>query len=78
MAQDAHGEICSKTMAKKLKVALVDQDMSQADLAQLVGVSQQTVSAWVNGSADRMSVENAVKVAKALDWPLDELFGKEG
>ena len=61
-------------VGKNIKTALVDSEMTQADLAQLVGVSPQTVNAWCNGNAD-MSFEKAQRVAKALGWPLDELAG---
>ena len=64
-----------KIIGKNIKVALVDNEMTQADLAQAVGVSTQTVNAWCNGKTD-MSFESAQKVAKAVGWPLDELAGR--
>lgn len=62
-------------VGSKIAVALVDQEMTQADLAQVVGVTPSTVSQWVSGEK-RISLDNAIKVSNALGWPLDELLGR--
>lgn len=62
-------------IGRNIKVALIDAGMTQAELAQVVGVDAGTVNAWCNGNND-MSFSKAQKVAKAVGWSLDELAGR--
>ncbi len=57
-----------QTIARRLR----DLYLSQADLARLVGVSQQTVSKWVKGEA-RPRPERLADLADAVDVPAREL-----
>ena len=43
----------------------------------LIGVSTYTVKEWCGGRCG-MSLENAVAVCDALDWPLDRLVVRRG
>lgn len=49
-------------------------EMTQADLAARVGVTRQTIIAIEQGKYSP-SLEAAFRIARALDAPLDEVFG---
>lgn len=51
--------------------------LTQADLADRVGVSRTAVASWERG-ATRPDGERIPAVARALDKPLDEIFPREG
>ncbi|WP_297819735.1 helix-turn-helix transcriptional regulator [uncultured Lactobacillus sp.] len=57
----------------KLKAARAGKDLSQEDLAQLVGVSRQTISAIEKGNYNP-SVNLCIGICQALDKTLDDLF----
>jgi putative transcriptional regulator len=52
-------------------------EMTQADLAAQVGVTRQTIIAIEQGKYSP-SLEAAFRIARALDAPLDEVFGFDG
>ncbi len=56
-----------------LKSARAAKDLSQQDLADLVGVSRQTISAIEKGDYNP-TIRLCVAICKALDKTLDELF----
>ena len=56
-----------------LKSARAAKDLSQQDLADLVGVSRQTISAIEKGDYNP-TIKLCVAICKALDKTLDELF----
>ena len=60
----------------KLKAARAGKDLSQQDLADLVGVSRQTISAIEKGDYNP-TINLCVKICKALGKTLDELFWEE-
>ncbi len=49
-------------------------EMTQAELARRIGVTRQTVIAIEQGRYSP-SLEAAFKIARALDVPLDQVFG---
>ncbi|MBE7008905.1 MAG: helix-turn-helix transcriptional regulator [Ruminococcaceae bacterium] len=57
----------------KLKSARAAKDLSQQQLADLVGVSRQTVNAIEKGDYNP-TINLCVAICKALDKTLDELF----
>lgn len=57
----------------KLKAARAEKDLSQQALAELVGVSRQTVNAIERGDYNP-TVKLCIAIAKALGKTLDELF----
>ena len=57
----------------KLKAARAGRDLSQQDLADLVGVSRQTISSIEKGDYNP-TIRLCVAICKALDRTLDELF----
>lgn len=65
-------------MAKNLsvKVARVQKDMTQKDLAAAVGVSRQTINAIEQGEYNP-TIKLCRAICRALNKTLDELFGED-
>ena len=57
----------------RLKSARAAKDLSQDDLAKIVGVSRQTISAIEKGDYNP-TINLCVAICKALDKTLDEIF----
>ena len=57
----------------KLKAARAAKDLSQEELAQIVGVSRQTVNAIEKGDYNP-TIRLCIAICKALGKTLDELF----
>lgn len=60
----------------QLKSARALKDLSQQDLADLVGVSRQTISAIEKGDYNP-TINLCISICKALDKTLDELFWED-
>ena len=60
----------------KLKAARAAKDLSQADLAQLCGVSRQTINAIEKGDYNP-TINLCIAICRALGRTLDELFWEE-
>lgn len=60
----------------RLKSARAAKDLSQQQLAELVKVSRQTISAIEKGDYNP-TINLCVAICKALDKTLDELFWEE-
>lgn len=60
----------------KLKSARAAKDLSQGDLAKLVGVTRQTIGMIETGDYNP-SLKLCISICKALDKTLDELFWEE-
>ena len=60
----------------KLKAARAAKDLSQEALAQIVGVSRQTVNAIEKGDYNP-TIKLCIAICRALDKTLDELFWEE-
>ncbi|BBC55785.1 MAG: helix-turn-helix transcriptional regulator [Streptococcus mutans] len=60
----------------RLKAARAGKDLSQQALADLVGVSRQTITAVEKGDYNP-TINLCIKICKALDKSLDELFWEE-
>ena len=60
----------------RLKSARAAKDLSQQQLAELVKVSRQTVSAVEKGDYNP-TINLCIAICKALDKTLDELFWEE-
>ena len=61
---------------KKLKLARLERDMSQADLAQAVGVTRQTIGLIESGNYNP-TLKLCVAICQALGTTLNDLFGEE-
>lgn len=57
----------------KMKAARAGKDLSQQELAEIVGVSRQTISAIEKGNYNP-SVNLCISICKSLDKTLDDLF----
>jgi putative transcriptional regulator len=60
----------------KLKVARVEHNLTQAELAEKVGVTRQTIGLIENGRYNP-TLHLCVAIAKALDKTLNDLFWEE-
>lgn len=61
---------------KKLKLARLERDMSQADLAQAVGVTRQTIGLIESGNYNP-TIKLCVAICQALGKTLNDLFWEE-
>ena len=60
----------------RLKVARAERDMSQAELAKLVGVTRQTINQIESGEYNP-TIKLCMSICKALNKTLDQLFWEE-
>ena len=60
----------------KLKAARAAKDLSQEQLAQLVGVTRQTIG-MIEAGNNNPTLNLCIAICKALDRTLDELFWEE-
>jgi putative transcriptional regulator len=60
-------------MKNRLKVLRAERDWSQADLADRLAVSRQTVNAIETGKYDP-SLELAFRLAQLFNQPIEEIF----
>jgi len=60
-------------MNNRLKVLRAERDWSQAHLAELLGVSRQTVNALETGRYDP-SLPLAFKIARVFEQPIESIF----
>ena len=63
-------------MKNRLKVLRAERDWSQADLAERLAVSRQSVNAIETGKYDP-SLPLAFKIAKLFDLPVEAIFQAE-
>lgn len=59
-----------------MKLARIEYDMNQGDLAKAVGVTRQTIGMIESGNYNP-SLKLCVSICKALNKTLDELFWEE-
>lgn len=62
-----------KVLGKKIKLARVELDMTQTDLADKIGAKQKSVSRYENG-ASTPSLETMVKISKVLRKSVDHFL----
>lgn len=63
-------------MDNRLKVLRAERNWSQADLAQQLGVSRQTVNALETGRYDP-SLPLAFKIARVFAQPIESIFSEQ-
>lgn len=61
---------------KRMKLARLEREMSQEDLAQAVGVTRQTISMVESGKYNP-TLKLCVAICRALGRTLDELFWED-
>jgi putative transcriptional regulator len=60
----------------KLKLARIENNLTQAELAEKVGVTRQTIGLIENGGYNP-TLNLCIAIARALDKTLNDLFWKE-
>ena len=65
-----------KRMKNRLKVLRADRDWTQADLADRLHVTRQTINAIEKGKYDP-SLPLAFKIAVLFELPIEEIFSPE-
>lgn len=68
--------LSAKEIGRRLAVARQNIGLSQAEIAELLGVNQRTVSAYEKGQR-RIHAEQLFKYATAVKLSLDQLSGAE-
>ncbi len=63
-------------MRNRLKVLRAERDWSQADLAERLGVSRQSVNAIETGKYDP-SLPLAFRIARLFDAPIEAIFSED-
>lgn len=58
----------AKKLGKKIKIARIELDFNQTDLADKIGAKQKSISRYENGLS-MPSIETLVKIAKVLKKP---------
>lgn len=61
---------------KQMKIARIEKDLSQEQLAEILGVTRQTIGLIESGSYNP-TLKLCVAICKALDKTLDDLFWPE-
>lgn len=61
---------------KKMKIARIEKDLSQEQLAELVGAARQTIGMIESGKFNP-SLQLCLSICRALGKTLDELFWEE-
>lgn len=61
---------------KRLKIARIEMDMSQDELAKAVGVTRQTIGAIENGSYNP-TLKLCIEICKVTGKSLNDLFWEE-
>ena len=61
---------------KRIKIARIECDMSQEDLARAVGVTRQTIGSVENGSYNP-TLKLCIDICRALGKTLNDLFWEE-
>jgi len=64
----------TKVIENKIKENLEKNNMSQQELADRVNTNRSHISKIVNGKSPSISVAIALKIARELNTPVDELF----
>ena len=58
----------------QIKIARIEKDMTQAQLAEAIGVSRQTINAIEKGDYNP-TIKLCIAICRVLNKTLDELFG---
>lgn len=66
-----------RSLAEQIKKHRKEKGISQDKLAHLAGIAFSTLAKIESGAAKQPTFETVVKIANALEVPLDELVGRE-
>lgn len=67
----------NNAIANRLKLARVERGLTQAELADLVGVTRQTIG-LIEGGGYNPTLNLCIRLARATGKTLDDLFWEEG
>ncbi len=67
----------NETTPNRLKLARVERDLTQAELADLVGVTRQTIG-LIEGGGYNPTLNLCMRLAHATGKTLDDLFWTQG
>ena len=67
----------TEALPNRLKLARVERDLTQAELADLVGVTRQTIG-LIEGGGYNPTLNLCIRLACATGKTLDELFWYQG
>lgn len=59
-------------VGNRMKSGMADVGMTAEDMAEKTGMSVYSIRAWMRGQT-AMTLDSAIKVCDALNWPLDRL-----
>jgi putative transcriptional regulator len=76
LARRRDGAPGEPAMKNRLRVLRAEREWSQADLAERLGVSRQTINAIETGKYDP-SLPLAFKIARVFDSPIEQIFDDE-
>ena len=61
-------------IGEKIKELREDKGISQYRLAELTGINRSTINRYENGSIQKISCDNLIKICEALDIDIKELI----
>ena len=61
-------------MGEKIKELRESKGISQYRLAELTGINRSTINRYENGSIQKISFDNLLKICKALDIDIKEII----
>lgn len=67
----------NEIIPNRLKLARVERDLTQAELADLVGVTRQTIG-LIEGGGYNPTLNLCIRLARATGRTLDDLFWDQG
>jgi len=67
----------AKKLGKKIKIARVELDLNQTDLAKKIGAKQKSISRYENGIS-MPSIETLVKISKVLKKSTSYFLEEQG
>ena len=70
------GKMDAKKLGKKIKLARIELDMNQTDLAKKIGVKQKSISRYETGLS-MPSIETLMKISKVLKKPVGYFLGEK-
>lgn len=74
---DYFSSMANETLPNRLKLARVERDLTQSELADLVGVTRQTIG-LIEGGGYNPTLNLCLRLARATGKTLDELFWATG
>ena len=66
----------ARNISSKMKQLREANGISKTNLAELVGVSTKTITAWETGTTIPQRAQKLIKLADALQITIDELVGR--